>query len=94
MSTALVSMEGRAQIKSLGTPVPVAQASLVPTASMRSTSVTLSPASMGESVKMPLSPSVAPAQKATLATAARYTHLQTSSLHTSMFLDKQTMTIF
>lgn len=74
MLTALASMEGRAQIKSMATPVPAAQASLAPTASMRSTSVTPSPALTEASVRMPSSPSVAPAPKATLATAARYTH--------------------
>lgn len=70
-STALASMEGRVQIKSMVIRVTAAQASLAPTASMRSMSVTPSPASMEASVKMPWSPSVAPAPRATLATAAR-----------------------
>lgn len=68
---ALASMEERVQIKSMVIPVTAAQASLAPTASMRSMSVTPSPASMEASVKMPWSPSVAPALRATLATAAR-----------------------
>lgn len=71
MSTALASMEGRAQIKSTAIPVPAAQASLAPTANTRSMSVTPSPASTEASVKMPWSPSVAPAPRATLAIAAR-----------------------
>lgn len=95
MSTALVSMEGRVQIKSTAIPVPAAQASLAPTANTRSMSVTPSPASTEASVKMPWSPSVAPALRATLATAARYTHSQTLlkglvkalSLHSFMFID-------
>lgn len=53
-------------------PVPAAQASLAPTANMKSMSVTPSPASMEASVKMPWSRSVAPAPRATLATAARH----------------------
>lgn len=73
LSTALALMEEHAQIKSMAIPVRAAQASLAPIASMRSMSVTPSPASMEASVKMPWSPSVAPAQRATLATAARYT---------------------
>lgn len=68
---ALVLMEGLAQIKSTAIRVLAAQASLAPTASMRSTSVTPSPVLMAASVKMPWSPSVAPAQRATRATAAR-----------------------
>lgn len=71
MSTALASMEGHAQIKSMVIPAPAAQASLDPTANMRSTSVTPSPALMEASVKMLWSPSDAPAQGATLAPAAR-----------------------
>lgn len=79
--TALASMEGRAPIKSTATPVPAAQASLAPTASMRSTSATPSPASTEASVRMPLDPSGAPATKATQATAARYTHTHTHILN-------------
>lgn len=74
MSTALASMEGHARIKSTAIPVLVALASLAPTASMRSMSVTLSPVSMEESVKMPWSPSAAPVPRVTLATVARYIH--------------------
>lgn len=74
---ALASMEGSAQIKSTGIRVLAAQASQAPTANMRSTSVTPSHASMEASVKMPLSPSVAPAPRAMLATAAR--HLSTGA---------------
>lgn len=69
---ALASMEGRAQIRSTAILVPAAQASLAPTANTRSMSVTPSPASTEASVKMPWSPSVAPAQRVTLATAARH----------------------
>lgn len=77
--TALASMEGRARIKSTAILVTAAQASLAPTANTKSTSVTPSPALTEASVKMPWSPSVAPAPRATLATAARYTHTQTLS---------------
>lgn len=77
MSTALALMEGHAQIKSMATPAPAVQASLAPTANMRLTSVTPSPASMEVSVKMPWSPSVAPAPRATLELAARYKHTHT-----------------
>lgn len=65
-------MEGRAQIKSMAIPAPVVQASLAPTVNMRSMNVTPSPASTEASVKMPWSPSVAPAPRATLALAVRH----------------------
>lgn len=65
-------MEEHAQIKSMAIPVPAAQASLAPTANTRSMSVTPSPALTAASVKMPLSPSVAPAPRVILATAARH----------------------
>lgn len=64
-------MEGRAQIKSTAIPVLVALASLAPTASMRSMSVTPSPVSMEESVKMLWSPSAAPVPEVIQATVAR-----------------------
>lgn len=69
---ALASTEGHAQIKSTAILVTAAQASLAPTANTRSMSVTPSPASTEASVKMPWSPSVAPARRVTLATAARH----------------------
>lgn len=77
MSAALASTEERAQIKSMAILVPAAQASLAPIANTRSMSVTPSPASTEASVKMPWSPSVAPALRVTLVTAARYTHTLT-----------------
>ena len=72
MSTARASMEGHAQIKSMVIPVRAAQASLAPTATMRSMSVTPSPVSMEAYVKMVWSPSAALAPKDILAVAARY----------------------
>lgn len=89
MLTALASMEGHAQIKSMATPVPAALASPAPTVSMKSMSVTPSPASTGAPVIMPSSPSVAPVQKATQAAAARYIHLRTLRFVTFMFWVKQ-----
>lgn len=65
-------MEEPAQIKSMGTHVPVVQASLVPTVSMKSMSVTPSPALMEVSAKMHWNPSVAHVQRATQATAVRH----------------------
>lgn len=53
MSAALASTEGHAQIKSMAIPVTAAQASLAPTANMRSMSVTPNRASMEASVRMP-----------------------------------------
>lgn len=67
-------MEGRALTKSMATCVPAAPALLGPTASMRSMNVIPSPASMGESVKMLLIPSAAPAPKVFSAIAVRYSH--------------------
>lgn len=67
-----VSMEGHAQTKSMAIPVPAAQASLALIASMRSMSVTPSPVSMGVSVRMAWSPSVALAPRALLETAVRH----------------------
>lgn len=75
MSTALASMGGHAQIKSMDIPVHVALASPGPTASMKSMSVTPSPASMEAFVRMPWSHSVALAPRAILATVVRYKYL-------------------
>lgn len=67
-------MEGHAQIKSTAIPALAVQGSLVRTVNTRSMSVTPSRALMEASAKMPWSPSVAPAPRATLAIAARYSH--------------------
>lgn len=65
-------MEEPALMGSMVSNAPAAQDSLEITASMKLTSVTLSPASMEEFVKMPWSHIAAHVQKATLAHVARY----------------------
>lgn len=68
-------MEGRARIKSTAILVHVAQASLGPTANMKSTSVTPSLVSTGASVRIPWGPSAALALKVIPAIDARYKQL-------------------
>lgn len=84
--TVLASMVEHAQIKSMATPVPAAQALLAPTVNMRSTSVTPSPASMEASVKMLLSLSGVRVPKATQEIVARYKHLHPSGFYVSVDL--------
>lgn len=72
-------MEEPARIKSMGTPALVDQASQAPTVSMRLMSVTPSPALMEAYVKMLWNLSVAHVQKASQATAVRYTQLNEHS---------------
>lgn len=88
MSTVHALMEEHAQTKSMATHAPAALASLVPTASMRSTNAIPSPASMGASVKMLSIPSDVLAPKVFSAIAVRYpqdTHL--SSFCNFMYLE-------
>lgn len=78
-------MEGHARIKSMAILVPVAQASPVPTANMKSMSVTPSPVSTGVSVRMPWSPSAALAPKDILAIGARYKQLKMLGIYCKKF---------